>query len=550
MLSDPPEGAAALAAIELGVDDERCCPHCGAGGAVKRGKARGLRRFRCKECGKTFGALTGTALSGLHHKERWLAFGASLAEGETIKASAERCEIAPSTAHRWRHRFLAAVRQAPDRLAGIVEADETFVLESRKGERKLERKARRRGGKAKKRGSRASRCRSWSPPTWRRDAEPHPARADCGQREGRAGAGPRPGCLAGLRRKPLLSARRGGARHPSREHQRLGWRAGPGRAAHPDGQQPPQPDQGFLRARRGIATKYLDSYLRWFHLIELGNRPSPRACLEAAMTRPYLRLRIEPSLQHLLRLLTWLGATSTSSSGSRSRPPEESSGSSLPNRSDGLALVGRRDSLMRPEYSYRITMPGRRSGSSTFRRCLSMSSSGWCSTSISARSTASIPHRRRRSCDVCAVPKPGAASPTTRRHKTSSRALSPVPSQSLFRGSPHDRSIARHADAMPHAVSVRECRRSRDPGLTLAHLHATRSSSGALMARYGCPSLTSPTLDRRVSCWCESRAFVASRTPESGPGLRSVEARFTVIETDVRARLDIEGSIRDSYALR
>ena len=152
VLSEPSEGAASLAAIELGVDDERRCPHCGAGGAVKRGKARGLRRFRCKECGKTFGALTGTSLSGLHHKERWLAFGASLAEGETIKEAAARCGIAPSTAHRWRHRFLAAVRQAPDRLAGIVEVDETFVLESRKGERKLDRKPRRRGGKAKKRG--------------------------------------------------------------------------------------------------------------------------------------------------------------------------------------------------------------------------------------------------------------------------------------------------------------------------------------------------------------------------------------------------------------
>ena len=108
-------------------------------------------RLRCKACGKTFGALTGTALSGLHHKERWLAFGASLGAGETIREAAERCGIAPSTAHRWRHRFLAAVRQAPDRLAGIVEADETFVLESRKGERKLDRKPRRRGGKARKR---------------------------------------------------------------------------------------------------------------------------------------------------------------------------------------------------------------------------------------------------------------------------------------------------------------------------------------------------------------------------------------------------------------
>ena len=102
MLSDPPEGAASLAAIELGVDDERRCPHCDAGGAVSRGKARGLRRFRCKECGKTFNALTGTALSGLHHKERWLAYGASLAEGETIKESAEHARrIAGATAF-WR----------------------------------------------------------------------------------------------------------------------------------------------------------------------------------------------------------------------------------------------------------------------------------------------------------------------------------------------------------------------------------------------------------------------------------------------------------------
>jgi hypothetical protein len=38
------------------------------------------------------------------------------------------------------------------KLRGIVEADETFVLSSRKGERNLDRKARRRGGKASKRG--------------------------------------------------------------------------------------------------------------------------------------------------------------------------------------------------------------------------------------------------------------------------------------------------------------------------------------------------------------------------------------------------------------
>lgn len=39
----------------------------------------------------------------------------------------------------------------------------------------------------------------------------------------------------------------------------------------------------FLRARRGIATKYLANYLRWFHLVALRTDPTPRYCLAAAM---------------------------------------------------------------------------------------------------------------------------------------------------------------------------------------------------------------------------------------------------------------------------
>ena len=290
VLSELSEGAASLAAIELGVDDERCCPHCGGGGAVSRGKARGLRRYRCKACGKTFGALTGTALSGLHHKERWLAFGASLAEGETIREAAERCGIAPSTAFRWRHRFLEAVRQAPDRLAGIVEADETFVLESRKGERKLDRKPRRRGGKARKRGlsreqvpvlvaaDRAGATLSHTLPALNADSvkealEPVVARDALLVSDANRCYPPVAAALdiphesingaAGERVRGALHIQTVNSRHSQ--------------------------IKGFLRGFHGIAAKYLDSYLRWFHLIELGDRPSPRACLQAAMAKPCLR---------------------------------------------------------------------------------------------------------------------------------------------------------------------------------------------------------------------------------------------------------------------
>ena len=146
------EAIASLAAIEARLAETRQCPHCGTPGAVSKGMARGLRRYQCKACKKTFNAATGTAIQGLHNKGRCLTFGECLTDGLTVRESAERCNFAVSTAFRWRHRFLGTQVQNPPNLKGIVEADETYVLESRKGDRNLDRKARRRGGKASKRG--------------------------------------------------------------------------------------------------------------------------------------------------------------------------------------------------------------------------------------------------------------------------------------------------------------------------------------------------------------------------------------------------------------
>jgi transposase-like protein len=130
------------------------CPHCGCPEVRPWGGARGLPRYRCARCRKTFNPFTATPVAGLHNKDRWLDQGRALVEGESLAKAAERCRIHPSTAFRWRHRFLAALnRDKPERLSGVVEADETFILESFKGRRGgLTRPARRRGGKAAKRG--------------------------------------------------------------------------------------------------------------------------------------------------------------------------------------------------------------------------------------------------------------------------------------------------------------------------------------------------------------------------------------------------------------
>ena len=130
------------------------CPHCGGDDVRPWGKACGKPRYRCASCRKTFNPLTGTPLAGLHRQDRWPDQAQALIAGETVAKAAERCKVAYTTAFRWRHRFLSALNlDKPPRLSGIVEADETFILESFKGERRdLPRASRKRGGKTAKRG--------------------------------------------------------------------------------------------------------------------------------------------------------------------------------------------------------------------------------------------------------------------------------------------------------------------------------------------------------------------------------------------------------------
>src|SRR5512132_483614 len=132
--------AEVIAALEGRLLADRVCPLCQRQGVVCRGRANGLRRFSCAGCGKTFNALTGTPLANLHYKGRWFDFARSLSEGESVRTSAARCDVAVSTAFRWRHRFLRAIMTDTAPLGGIGEADEP------------ERKPRKRGGKATRRG--------------------------------------------------------------------------------------------------------------------------------------------------------------------------------------------------------------------------------------------------------------------------------------------------------------------------------------------------------------------------------------------------------------
>jgi transposase-like protein len=115
------------------------CVHCGATGLQRWGTTgTGMRRWRCKECRRTFSSTTGTALARLRRPE---AFQQALEDmlspiPSSCRRLGARLGAHRMTVWRWRMRILAALEgMGARRLGGIVEADEKFFRESRKGSR-------------------------------------------------------------------------------------------------------------------------------------------------------------------------------------------------------------------------------------------------------------------------------------------------------------------------------------------------------------------------------------------------------------------------------
>ncbi len=95
------------------------CPHCCSQRVYRHGQANGLQRYRCRECRRTFNALSGTPLSGLHKREKWSGQAAALQDGRTLRTVAKDLRIHVGTAHRGRHRFLALPQAVqPEALVG------------------------------------------------------------------------------------------------------------------------------------------------------------------------------------------------------------------------------------------------------------------------------------------------------------------------------------------------------------------------------------------------------------------------------------------------
>lgn len=119
--------------------DSSLCPLCGCHHTKKHGyDKKGNQRYQCKECGKTFSAITGFLLS-YSKKEayQWYLYIESLFNGDTIKQSALITGICEQTSLVWRHKLLsicAALTDKGQMLEDTVYLDEKVVNVNQPGQ--------------------------------------------------------------------------------------------------------------------------------------------------------------------------------------------------------------------------------------------------------------------------------------------------------------------------------------------------------------------------------------------------------------------------------
>jgi transposase-like protein len=265
----------------------RDCPRCDLGRVIRWGRFRGIQRYRCAACGRTFSEYTATAVAYLKKRDRWPAFCAFSRVRRTVRQASAELGIHRNTAFRWRHRLLRAARTSAYRpppftsvptlpLEGQIVVGDIWFLFSEKGKRPLGRPPR----------------TSTSRSNWLNEPRVRVVLAvDDGGRVF--------GDLVGLRRpdvdtleavlrpsigpNSVLFSRDGRFGAPSLLARRIGipwrryrggggWPAPADQAAVPA--EPPPPDlpthvrelRRWLRPLHGVATRYLANYVTWHHL--------------------------------------------------------------------------------------------------------------------------------------------------------------------------------------------------------------------------------------------------------------------------------------------
>jgi transposase-like protein len=128
----------AISEIEARANEEAQCPACGDEQRQKWGRTRTkVQGYRCGGCQKTYTGRTGSAIGRIHRLDLFMValrdmLGTSTPQ--SVRELARHLGLDKFTVWRWRMLIFSIIRYASTAtFSGIVEADETYQWESRKG---------------------------------------------------------------------------------------------------------------------------------------------------------------------------------------------------------------------------------------------------------------------------------------------------------------------------------------------------------------------------------------------------------------------------------
>ncbi|SFG55612.1 Transposase [Palleronia marisminoris] len=130
----------AISEIEARTNRDHKCPFCGDDRRQKWGRTRTkVQRYRCSGCQKTYSGRTGSAIGRIHRPDLFMValrdmLGTSAPK--SVRKLSRQLGLNKYTIWRWRMLVFSIIGDGgTTRFSGIVEADETYQRESRKGSR-------------------------------------------------------------------------------------------------------------------------------------------------------------------------------------------------------------------------------------------------------------------------------------------------------------------------------------------------------------------------------------------------------------------------------
>lgn len=131
----------AISKIEARTNHEHKCPFCGDERCQKWGRTQTkIQRYRCNGCRKAYSGRTGSAIGRIHRPDLFMVLLRDMlgtSAPRSVRKLAKQLDVNKYMVWRWRMLVFSIIgnNSVAASFSGIIEADETYQRESRKGSR-------------------------------------------------------------------------------------------------------------------------------------------------------------------------------------------------------------------------------------------------------------------------------------------------------------------------------------------------------------------------------------------------------------------------------